>query len=337
MHKEPDSLPSSQQTARQHRGEDRLRTGFLKFDQRNNELNHIIWKQKLKDGMSKTANPPPSRSIPKDLISCRILRDIEPLLEETSSQESSYAKAILYLYEQSFYDPKEELPAYVQTRADLNATRNSLISAGSTKRAKDIELRLEHRSFLRTHTVQHGFIVPPVWDKTSTPLKTLFIHQALSQGNFRPFTVNPTEKVIAGACKLSRGLGSVLQDRLRRYLTSSLNSEAPEFWFLVEQGGRGGIHLHGAIAWPTAADVQEIVRRSLISLSGEGRGPNVNVSLPGPVGGWVNYSTKFFLTQRLGVPGLPNKVFYTKGIRKAGQQEYETFRTHVLDEIKRCR
>jgi hypothetical protein len=175
-------------------------------------------------------------------------------------------------------------------------------------------------------------LVPPPWERTSTPIDCLYFDLELRKGGpVSAFTLRLSHDRIAALSSTRHGFGRALQDYLVGHLEQTLGF-VPDFWFVIEADLKNGHqpHLHACIKrLPNEKDYDRVrlALRKAAGMTGiHGFESNkLRLRQPHDLMGWSAYSTKGLQTTR-DVIKKGRLIYATRAVRQGAAQIYEKHR-----------
>ena len=260
------------------------RRAAQKFERMEDKARTRRQKARYQSGAADSPTPPPRKSVPRDRQLVDILGFIEPRCLDTSGRIRVSVLTELFLFEQGRI-PDRNKPRGALTSDDLAM---QMMRETDAKQRSKLAARIKFRQSKGLKGVRvYG------WDRHTDLAKAPFHAWAMDPLNSRPFTVLFSKEVLEGAEASKREPHSHLQDRLSRLLRLRFGGQTLDFWFILEAGSSTGVHVHGAIAWPTDALGQSRVREALKKWSGSEARTAVNIGMFTNQGTWAIYPQKF--------------------------------------------
>lgn len=304
-----------------------FRKSRAKADKLDASLKARVQKAKYKGGAAQSPTPPPVPSIDRDENILKILQFAELDYRDASPRQLVERLAGNILFEQGLVD-HTKLPHPVKQDDDLF---NELADANrrmEVRVARRIEARLKHRLNLSNRARKGQVTRPYGWNKSTMLLKSLFYAWAMDVDETAPFNLALTKEVVEAAKTAKHQVASHFQDRLKKLMTRRLPATPTSFWFRVEWGGAGGLHLHGAVTWPSDPTKQQRIAQCLLKLSGGDAPTQLNVGTHLAQAGWAAYVSKHALTTEKMVKG--KTLTATRDVAQRARALYDHFHSTYI-------
>ena len=295
--------------------EKNLRKARKKSERDTAQMDRLVQRSRYKDGAAQSPTPPPKISLEREEKILKILRSIESdiIISDSLSVKALSEK---FLFEQSLIDwSKLSQPAW------RNDDLERMMEPTSPLSLKE-RTAIHHRLLLR-YDLEKAPVRVYGWDKISSMTKSVFFAWSMDLKTSRPFTLHLSKQVVASAKEARASFASHLQDRLRKLLNRR-GLSSTEFWFVVELGGTGGFHLHGAIDWPYDKSQRLSIKKALSVLSGGGVDSALKISDAGPQGGWAAYCQKHRVISTKALGG--SNLAASRSVQRRAKQMYVDFK-----------
>ena len=291
---------------------------------RSEAIKKLKQRTKFFRGAAESSTPPPTRSMIRDFQLIEILCNIERECTNTGGDILVKDIAVKFWMEQGRIVPSkfQTIVPFI-TDNHLRHERTVNLTSGNVDSVKSIERRLENRFRLRKLAINDRLVRPCGWDKLTSVARSVFLSWSLPVKICRTFNVCLTREVVIKASSSRKSIASHLHDRLSQMIKRRVGSGL-EFWMIVETGGKGGIHVHGAISWPDDSTVQAAILSALKAFSG-GSAPNqVKVDNITSKAGWAMYCQKHHLITKKQIGGTTT-LAATRSLNQRAKDLYNYF------------